>query len=57
MRRFDPDNRSLDGDRLTSNHRRRCWKTPLGDEQQNDEHASDGHKIPRYGHRLSLLQN
>jgi hypothetical protein len=56
VRRLDPDNRSINGDRLTSKHRRRRWQTPPGDEQQSDERASDEHKIPRYGHRLSLLQ-
>jgi hypothetical protein len=56
VRRLDPDNRSVSGDRLIGKHRRRRWQTPSGDEQQSDERASDEHKIPRYGHRLSLLQ-
>jgi hypothetical protein len=41
---------------VISKHRRRHWQTPPGDEQQSDERASDEHEIPRYGHRLSLLQ-
>jgi hypothetical protein len=56
VRRLDADNRSIDGNRLIGEHRRRRWQTPPGDEQQGNERASDEHKIPRYGHRLSLLQ-
>jgi hypothetical protein len=50
VRRLDPDNRPINGDRLIGKHRRRYWHTPAGHEQQSDQRASDEHKIPRYGH-------
>jgi hypothetical protein len=56
VRRLDPDNRSINGDRLIGKHRPRCWQTPAGDEQQSRKRASDDDKIAGYGHRLPLLQ-
>jgi hypothetical protein len=56
MRRLDPDDRSLDGQRLISEHRWGRWQTPAGDHQQSRKRASDEDKVAGYGHRLSLLQ-
>src|SRR5258706_2376964 len=54
--RLDPDDRSIEGWRLISEHRWGRWQTPAGDEQQSCKRASDDDKIAGYGHRLPLLQ-
>jgi hypothetical protein len=55
VRRLDPDNRSIEGDRLNSEHRWALWQKPTGDEQQCRKRASDEDKIAGYRQRLSLL--
>jgi hypothetical protein len=54
VRRLDPDNRSIETDRLIGKHRWGRWQTRAGDEQQSRKHASDEDKIAGYRHRLSL---
>jgi hypothetical protein len=54
VRRLDPDDRSIEGDRLIREHRWRLWQKPAGDEQQNRKRASDEDEVAGYGHRLSL---
>jgi hypothetical protein len=44
VRRLDPDNRSIEGDRLISEHRWGLWQKPAGDEQQSRKRASDEDK-------------
>jgi hypothetical protein len=55
-RRFDTNDRSINGWRLISDHRGGFWQTPAGDEQQSRKRASNEDEIAGYGHRLSLLQ-
>jgi hypothetical protein len=54
--RLDPDNRSIEGDRLISEHRWGLWQKPAGDEQQSRKRASDEDKIAGYRQRSSLLK-
>jgi hypothetical protein len=54
VRRLDPDNRSIEGDRLISEHRWGLWQKPAGDEQQSRKRASDEDKIAGYRQRSSL---
>jgi hypothetical protein len=56
VRRLDPDNRSIEGDRLIGEHRWGHWQKPGGDEQQSRKRASDEDKIADYRQRLSLLK-
>jgi hypothetical protein len=56
VRRLDPDDRSIEGDRLIREHRWRLWQKPTGDEQQSRKRASDEDKIPGYRQRSSLLK-
>jgi hypothetical protein len=56
VRRLDPDNRSIEGDRLISEHRGGLWQKPAGDEQQSRKRASDEDKIAGYRQRSSLLK-
>jgi hypothetical protein len=53
-RRLDPDNRSIEGDRLISEYRWGPWQEPAGDEQQSRKGASDEDKIAGYRQRSSL---
>jgi hypothetical protein len=54
VRRLDPDDRSIEGDRLISEHRWGLWQKPAGDEQQSRKRASDEDKIAGYRQRSSL---
>jgi hypothetical protein len=56
VRRRDPDNRSIEDDRLISEHRWGLWQKPAGDEQQCCKRASDEDKIADYRQRSSLLK-
>jgi hypothetical protein len=56
VRRLDPDNRSIEGDRPISEHRWGFWQKPAGDEQQSRKRASDEDTIAGYRQRLSLLK-
>lgn len=56
LRRFDPDNRSIEGDRLISEHRWGLWQKPAGDEQQSRKRASNEDKIAGYRHRYRPRQ-
>jgi hypothetical protein len=56
VRRLDPDNRSIETDRLIGKYRCGRWQTRAADEQQSRKRASDEDKIAGYGHRLSLLK-
>src|ERR1700733_853177 len=56
VRRLDPDNRSIETDRLIGKYRWGRWQTRAGDEQQSRKRASDEDKIAGYRHRLSVLK-
>jgi hypothetical protein len=51
VRRLDPDNRSIESDRLIGEHRWGRWQTPAGDEQQSRKRATNEDKIAGYRHR------
>jgi hypothetical protein len=53
-RGLDPDNRSIEGDRLVSEYRWGPWQKPAGDEQQSRKRASDEDQIAGYRQRSSL---
>jgi hypothetical protein len=56
VRRPDPDDRSIEGDRLISEHRLRTSAEASRDEQQSRKRASDEDKIAGYRQRSSLLK-
>jgi hypothetical protein len=53
---LDPDNHSIEGDRLIGERRWEVWQKPAGDEQQNRKRASDEDKIAGYRQCLSFLK-